>query len=145
MPRSASVGGLAKRGVIPRKQFYIKLFFFNTVILACFGIPTVGAGATGGGLFTLGQPVVGSKPFVTPGSSIGTSPISSGLRNVIPGRMPFQLPTPVGGLGTGRPLSFTWTNSPGALLGRWAPFVGVASVIYGVVQLNDCLSSTPTQ
>src|SRR5712671_330767 len=33
MPRSASVGGLAKRGVIPRKQFYIKLFFFNTVIL----------------------------------------------------------------------------------------------------------------
>src|SRR3989475_12834178 len=34
MPRSASVGGLAKRGVIPRKQFYIKLLFFNTVILA---------------------------------------------------------------------------------------------------------------
>ena len=34
MPRSASVGGLAKRGVIPRKQFYIKLFFSNTVILA---------------------------------------------------------------------------------------------------------------
>jgi hypothetical protein len=33
MPRSASVGGLAKRGVIPRKQFYIKLLFFNTVIL----------------------------------------------------------------------------------------------------------------
>ena len=33
MPRSASVGGLAKRGVIPRKQFYTKLFFFNTVIL----------------------------------------------------------------------------------------------------------------
>jgi hypothetical protein len=33
MPRSASVGGLAKRGVIPRKQFYIKLFIFNTVIL----------------------------------------------------------------------------------------------------------------
>src|SRR5882762_11816726 len=33
MPRSASVVGLAKRGVIPRKQFYIKLFFYNTVIL----------------------------------------------------------------------------------------------------------------
>jgi hypothetical protein len=26
--------GLAKRGVIPRKQFYIKLLVFNTVILA---------------------------------------------------------------------------------------------------------------
>src|SRR5262249_47236948 len=33
LPRSASVVGLAKRGVIPRKQFYIKLFFLNTVIL----------------------------------------------------------------------------------------------------------------
>ena len=33
MPRSASVVGLAKRGVIPRKQFYNNLFFFNTVIL----------------------------------------------------------------------------------------------------------------
>jgi hypothetical protein len=27
------LGGLAKRGVIPREQFYIKLFFYNTVIL----------------------------------------------------------------------------------------------------------------
>src|SRR5690349_680546 len=33
MPRSASAVGLARRGVIPRKQFYTKLFFFNTVIL----------------------------------------------------------------------------------------------------------------
>ena len=33
MPRSASVGSLAKRGVIPQKQFYIKLFIYNTVIL----------------------------------------------------------------------------------------------------------------
>src|SRR5215472_6247475 len=33
MPRSASAVGLAKRGVIPRKQFYTKLFFYNTVIL----------------------------------------------------------------------------------------------------------------
>ena len=34
MPRSASVVGLAKRGVIPQKQFYIKMSVFNTVILA---------------------------------------------------------------------------------------------------------------
>ena len=33
MPRSASPVGLAERGVIPRKQFYIKLFFYNTVII----------------------------------------------------------------------------------------------------------------
>jgi hypothetical protein len=35
MPRSASVVGLAKRGVIPQKQFYIEMFLFNTVILGC--------------------------------------------------------------------------------------------------------------
>jgi hypothetical protein len=40
MPRSASVVGLAKRGVIPRKQFYIKLFFFNTVMLGRCKLPT---------------------------------------------------------------------------------------------------------
>jgi hypothetical protein len=37
MPRSASAVGLAKRGVIPRKQFYkfySKMFLFNTVILS---------------------------------------------------------------------------------------------------------------
>jgi len=33
MPQSVSPVDLAQRGVIPRKQFYIKLFFFNTVIL----------------------------------------------------------------------------------------------------------------
>jgi len=33
----ASVVGLAKRGVIPRKQFYRNLFLFNTVILAARG------------------------------------------------------------------------------------------------------------
>ena len=33
MPRSASAVGLAKRGVNPRKQFYIKSLLFNTVIL----------------------------------------------------------------------------------------------------------------
>jgi len=33
MPRSASAVGPAKRGVIRREQFYIKLFFFDIVIL----------------------------------------------------------------------------------------------------------------
>ena len=33
MSRSASAVGLAKRGVIPQKQFYIKMFVFSTVIL----------------------------------------------------------------------------------------------------------------
>jgi hypothetical protein len=37
MPRSASVVGLAKRGVIPQKQFYIKMLVFNTVIIGSSG------------------------------------------------------------------------------------------------------------
>ncbi len=48
MPRSASVVGLAKRGVIPRKQFYIKLFVFNTVILREDRAGEAGASAGGG-------------------------------------------------------------------------------------------------
>ena len=44
MPRSASAVGLAKRGVIPRKQFYIKMFIFNTVILAAFALTHILAG-----------------------------------------------------------------------------------------------------
>src|SRR5580658_3445451 len=45
MPRSASVVGLAKRGVIPRKQFYIKLFLSNTVILVLvFPLATMAQG-----------------------------------------------------------------------------------------------------
>jgi hypothetical protein len=35
MPRSASVGGLAKRGVIPRKQFYTKLFVNTVILVSC--------------------------------------------------------------------------------------------------------------
>lgn len=45
MPRSASAVGLAKRGVIPRKQFYLKMFFFNTVMLATFPLKIQKAGA----------------------------------------------------------------------------------------------------
>jgi hypothetical protein len=48
MPRSASVVGLAKRGVIPRKQFYMKLFFFNTVILVAEAAIVSVAGAAAG-------------------------------------------------------------------------------------------------
>jgi RHS repeat-associated protein len=105
----------------------------------CFGVPT-GVGATGSTLFRLGQPVAGTKPFVTPGSSIGTSPISSGLRGVIGGKLPIRVPTPVGGPGTGRPIGLPWSDSPGAVIGRWAPIVGLVGVIYGAYQLNSCLS-----
>ena len=41
MPRSASAVGLAKRGVIPQKQFYNKMFFLNTVILVSHDFQTM--------------------------------------------------------------------------------------------------------
>ena len=107
--------------------------------LGCWGIP-MGSGAAGGTLFKLGQPVAGTKPFTTPGSSLGTSPISSGLRDGIGTRLPFKIPTPVGGLGTGRPFGIAGTRSLGGAIGRWAPFAGIGGVIYGAVSLNSCLS-----
>jgi hypothetical protein len=33
MPRSVSLVGLAQRGVIPQKQFYIRMFVYDPVVL----------------------------------------------------------------------------------------------------------------
>jgi RHS repeat-associated protein len=109
--------------------------------LNCF-LGVVGVGAGGTTLFQGGQPVQGTKPFVTPGSARGTSPISGGLRNTLRGaRLPGALPTPVGGPGTGTPFHFRGTRSLGGFLGRWAPIVGIAGTLYGIKNLWDCLSS----
>jgi RHS repeat-associated protein len=106
--------------------------------LGCVGIPA-GTAAAGAGLYKLGQPVVGSKPFVTPGSSLGTSPVSAWLRNLLPGRLPFRIPTPVGGPGTGVPVRISWSNQIGPVLGRYAPIVGIAGVVASAATVNSCL------
>ncbi len=108
--------------------------------LACFG--QASPFGLGGALFIMGQPVPGTKPFVTPGSSVGTSPISSALRGSLPDA-PVQLPMLVGGPGTGRDLSMAWTTDTGAWLGRAAPFLGIAGLVWGLFSLNSCLSSNP--
>lgn len=114
-------------------------------------IPGFSVGGAGGGLFVGGQPNVGfkspitntlvggSKPFATPGASAGSSTLSSALRDAWPKRLPFRVPTPVGGPGTGRALSMKASNSVGAVVGRWAPFVGVAGIAYGAYQVSSCL------
>jgi RHS repeat-associated protein len=112
-----------------------------THALSCVGVPAaIGGGGTGA--YQLGQPVPGSKPFVTPGSSLGTSAASDALRG-LGLRSPVPIPTPVGGPGTGVPLRMASTTSVGGAVARYLPFVGIAAVAYSVYKLNSCLDSNP--
>jgi RHS repeat-associated protein len=110
--------------------------------LGCVPIPGAGA-AAGSAMFRLGQPVPGSKPFVTPGSSTGTSPASSALRDTLPQKLPFSVPTPVGGPGTGTPFRMASTNSLGGAAGRYVPVAGAALTVYSAYKMNQCLDSKP--
>ncbi len=96
-----------------------------------------GVGGPGTAAYQLGQPVAGTKRFVSPGSSLGTSPISDALSKALPVKGRF--PAPVGGPGTGVPFRMTKTGNLGRALGRWAPFVGVAADAYAAGQLWNCL------
>jgi RHS repeat-associated protein len=109
----------------------------TTERLDCLGVPVeFGAGYA---LFRGGQPVPGSKPFVTPGSSLGTSPISEALRGLNV-NLPVPVPTPVGGPETGVPFRFAGTRSLGATLGRYAPFAGIAGMGLSVAHAGYCVS-----
>jgi RHS repeat-associated protein len=110
--------------------------------LGCwFGVSS-GAGQAGAAAFKLGQPVPGSKPFIIPGSSLGTSPLSEALHGTM--SVNARIPTPVGGPGTGVPFRFANTSSLGTAAARYAPFAGLAAMGYSVYKLNSCLSSTPS-
>jgi len=104
----------------------------------CLGMSWM-TGSSGATAFKLGQPVPGSKPFVGQGTSIGTSPASSTLREAFPQRLPFRVPTPVGGPGTGTPFRIAQTNNLGAVAGRFAPLAGGALTVYSVYKLGNCL------
>ncbi len=81
--------------------------------------------AAGAAMTAAGQPIGGTKRFVTPGSSIGTSLASKVSRTLLSGiKFSEPLPTPVGGLFTGRAFAMATTKDAGAFLGRWVPFVG---------------------
>ena len=119
--------------------------------LGCAGMGFA-VGDAGGALFVSGQPnagfrspvsgklVGGSKPFASGGASAGSSTLSGALRDALPQRLPGQVPTPVGGPGTGRAFGMQGSNRLGVVLGRWAPFVGVAGMAYGAYSMNACLS-----
>jgi RHS repeat-associated protein len=96
-----------------------------------------GFGGPGTAAYQLGQPVAGTKRFVSPGSSLGTSPISDALSTALPIKGSFR--APVGGPGTGVPFRMTKTGNLGRALGRYAPFAGLAADAYAAVQLWKCL------
>jgi len=88
--------------------------------------------AAGSALVAGGQPTV-EKRFTQRGTSIGTSPISKGLSNALPQKLPFRIWAPT----TNRP--FAMSNTLGRILGRWAPFVGWALLGSDVVDYASCI------
>jgi RHS repeat-associated protein len=96
-----------------------------------------GLGAPGETARYLGQPVANTKRFITPGTSIGTSPLSD-LARGLP-RVSGSFRAPVGGPGTGRAFQMARTGSLGVAAARYAPFVGLAADAVSVGQLYNCL------
>ena len=88
----------------------------------------------GPALVAAGQPIPGTKRFVTSGSSGGTS-IASSLSRKIPGKLPVRqwAPTSI------RPYAFT--NKIGALLGRWTPFIGWGIALEDAVAVGQCATT----
>lgn len=96
-----------------------------------------GLGGSGAVAYKLGQPIPGTKPFITPGTSEGTSWISQTLSELLPIKGSFQ--APVGGPFTGTALRWSRTGNLGRAIGRWAPFAGIVSTAYSAVKLWNCL------
>jgi RHS repeat-associated protein len=91
------------------------------------------------GAVALGQPVAGSKRFVTPGSSMGTSYAGRAADWVFGGtRLPVRLPTIVGGPGTGRALAVAGTKSVARFAGRAVPIIGWGILAYDAVRITAC-------
>lgn len=100
-----------------------------------------GLGALGAGLTAAGQPIAGTKPFVTPGSSRGTSLAGMAADSVFGrARLPFRLPTIVGGLGTGRALGIAGTKSVARFAGRAVPIIGEALLAYDAISIAICVA-----
>jgi RHS repeat-associated protein len=96
-----------------------------------------GVGAPGETARYMGQPVANTKRFITPGTSIGTSPLSDFARGLP--RVSGSFRAPVGGPGTGRAFQMARTGSLGVAAARYAPFVGLAADAVSVGQLYNCL------
>jgi RHS repeat-associated protein len=136
---ASNAGSPAKTGptIGPARPAY-------TQILPCVK-QQYGLLATGAAMTALGQPIAGTKPFVTPGiygttSSKGTSAASWLFRNLLGGlKLSQRVLTPVGGAFTGRAFEMAATRDAGAVLGRWVPFVGEALIVYDVGKIGSCV------
>jgi RHS repeat-associated protein len=125
----------APQQIDPIRQLAIGITVDSQHSFGCIA-QAYGVGAPGESGRYMGQPVAGTKRFVTAGSSIGSSPISEGLRGLgLKGRFP----APVGGPGTGTGLRFRSSPNLGANVARWVPFLGLAADAYAMYKLNSCL------
>ena len=89
-----------------------------------------------------GQPIPGTKRFVTPGSSRGTSVAGMVADRVFgKARLPIRLPTIVGGPGTGRVLAIAGTKSVARFAGRAVPIVGLAMMAFDAAHIAACTAS----
>jgi len=94
-----------------------------------------GVGGAGLAAHQSGQPYF-AKPFAAPGAAADTSAFSKALGGL--GKMPFRVPTPMGGPGTGVPFRWAKTANLGRAAGRYAPAVGIATTAYAAYQLGNC-------
>lgn len=86
-----------------------------------------------------GQPIPGTKRFVTPGSSRGTSVAGMAANKVFgDAKFPRRVPTIVGAPGTGRALAIAGTKSVARFAGRAVPIVGWALLAYDAYKVADC-------
>ena len=102
-----------------------------------YGLSALGIGAT-----AAGQPIPGTKRFVTEGSSKGTS-LAGLAANAVFGkaRSPVRLPTIVGSFPkalTGRALAIGGTKSVARFAGRAVPILGEALLAYDVISIAIC-------
>lgn len=105
-----------------------------------------GSGALGAGITAAGQPIAGTKRFVTPGSSKGTS-LAGMAADAIFGRAksPVRLPTVVGSFPkflTGRTLGIAGTRSIARFAGRAVPVVGEALLAYDAISIAVCAATS---
>ncbi|MFA5962387.1 MAG: RHS repeat-associated core domain-containing protein [Sphingomonas sp.] len=105
-----------------------------------------GLGAVGAGLTAAGQPIPGTKPFVTPGSSKGTSLAGMAADAVFgKARSPVRLPTVVGSFPkflTGRTLGIAGTKSVARFAGRAVPVIGEALLAYDAISIAVCAATS---
>jgi len=102
-------------------------------VLSAYGLGAL----VGGGMVVAGQPIPGSKDFVTSGSSEGTSAASRWARSQrwgntrLPGGGRWPTPTAT------RP--FAKGNTWGKVVGRWVPWVGWGLLISDLTLIGNCV------